>query len=140
MLLISKDMLLRRTVIRFIWRIMNTIRKKSLGLIICVLLLATSLLSTGIGAALKICDQPLEERPTRIVGFGIYDRSYSDKIKAPYLHTIWAVCNGHCYGPGEDFDLFQMGFRGFVIPIVHCPTPIIGIFTYYTPWPNPPWL
>ena len=114
---------------------MHNIRRKSLSLIFCVLILGTSILSFGMAVSAAISNQSQGKQPTWIIGFGIFDRSYSDKIKAPYFHTLWAVCNCQFYGPGEDFDLFQIGFKGFVIPIRHCPTPIIGIFTYYIPWP-----
>jgi hypothetical protein len=117
---------------------MNQPRKQSLSLVLGMLMLGASLLTAGTTAANAPQPRTDDHPRTYVIGYGIFDRYYTGRIWAPYFHVWWAVSGWHLYGPRHDFDLFQMGFHGFIIPIRHCPTPIVGYFDYYIPWPNPP--
>jgi hypothetical protein len=67
-----------------------------------------------------------------IIGIGYFHREHEDKIWVAYFEPLCVLYHGRFLGPKDDgFALTFNNFRGFVIPINHCITPIFGRIDYY---------
>jgi hypothetical protein len=102
--------------------------------LIGILFILAILLSIPLAVTAQESLQPVQIGQQRcfIIGIGFFHREHEDKIWVGYFDPWCVLYHGRFLGPKDDgFDLAWYNFRGFVIPINHCITPIFGRIDYY---------